>query len=110
MGSKVYITRASDGCDTNNLSISLDEWLAYLRSDSELKINGFADPPVEDTIWHDLKPGLAIWLHYEGGNVWFDHRDGNIEVTSPDEPTIAKMKQIARRLQAAVVGDQGERY
>src|SRR5690349_18916114 len=56
-------------------------------------------------------PGLAVWrAHPEGTETWFDCRDGEVVVKSPDDAIIAKMIALAARLGGRVQGDDGELY
>ncbi|MEO9593743.1 hypothetical protein, partial [Rhodopirellula bahusiensis] len=59
--------------------------------------------------------GLAVWTEYpgneDGGNqAWFDFRHHAIVVKNPDQDILTKMLEIAARLNAKVIGDEGEEY
>ena len=94
MGYDVYITRRkqrSDGAD-----ISLDEWIAQLKSDPEMRLDNVAEAvaPTGDP----------------GHEVLFDYRRGRIVVKNPDETILRKMWSLAQKLSAKVEGDEGESY
>jgi hypothetical protein len=46
----------------------------------------------------------------ERASVWFNLEQGRVTVKDPDEPTIAKMCAIAKKLAARVQGEEGEYY
>lgn len=101
-GYDVHITRAKEWAESEKTPIKLDEWTACIRSDHELKL---IDPKDANA------RGDAIWTDPTGKReVYFSYFKGEIFVKDPDERIIAKMKQIARKLKARVVGDDGEDY
>lgn len=111
MGYEVHITRADDWTDSPSVPISLEEWLAVVDGDPELRLEGFASATtVEGETLSFESPGLAIWTGWSrhgagGGFAWIDHSDGEIAVKNPDEEILRKMHQIARALGARVQGD-----
>ena len=116
MGYDVHITRANEWWEAESAPITLDEWLLTVKADPEMRLDGFAEvtTPEGSTIRYDNQ-GLAVWKvwegHHEDGNkAWFDYHRGRITVNNPDDRIIAKMKQIAERLGAKVIGDEGEEY
>jgi hypothetical protein len=104
MGYDVHIMRNSE--------VSLNEWLTYLRSDPEMRLDGFAEARLPDgVILRTESEGLAVWTAYFGQRpVWFDYYRGTIVVKNPDEEMVRKMYQIARTLSARVEGEEGELY
>lgn len=112
MGYDLHIRRKKDWEDyEEESSITLDEWLEYVKSDSELKLNSLLDP--DKKVIQDDSPGFVIWIGYTGKTydaAWFDYFEGDISTKYPDDITIAKMIQIATRLNAKVQGDEGEFY
>lgn len=116
MGYEVHITRADDWMNSEGNPISLDEWIAYVRSDPEMRLDGFAEVTLQDgRVLRTEGEGLAVWTAYSGDGVdgnhaWFDHWEGRIVVKSPDEEIVDKMIEIARSLGARVFGDDGEAY
>ena len=116
MGYDVHITRAEHWLDSKESPIALKEWFEYVAGDPEMELEGVAVGKVKGkaAVTYANK-GLAVWkaysLHDEGGNkVWFDFSDGRIVVKNPDDEILAKMKRIAKKLRANVVGDDGEQY
>jgi len=77
MGYDVHITRADDWSEAEASPISLEEWLEYCRTDSEMRVEGYAEvtTPARETIRYE-NPGLAVWAAYGGtdarnGSPWF---------------------------------------
>jgi hypothetical protein len=115
MGYNVYITRGTDWFENDEVQISLEEWLAYVKSDPEMRIDNNAEAQTSDGILRYENIGLAVWISYtrhdEAGNMaWFDFQSGNIVVKNPDEEILTKMCRIAESLRARVQGDEGESY
>jgi hypothetical protein len=108
MGYELHITRASEWTESEDHPILLPEWLTYLASDVEFRLDNFAEAkaPSGDVLRYENE-GLAVWLP-EGG--WFDYRRGRIVVKNPSNQMIEKMKHVALALKARVVGDEGEEY
>ena len=116
MGYDLHITRADEWFENEGLEIDAAEWLAYVESDPEMRLDGYAEASVgEGKVLRYESEGLAVWTTYSGherdGNMaWFDLRSGNVVVKNPDEEIIAKMCDIAEGLNARVQGDDGELY
>jgi len=113
MGYDVHITRRKQWFDEEGPSISFDEWAECVSSDSEMRMEGFAqftNPKTDETIRFD-SPGLAVWTgHSRMAIYWFHWCGGDVAVKNPDQETLRKMWIIARRLSAYVQGDDGETY
>jgi hypothetical protein len=109
----VHIVRIEPATATRSITISLEEWLAYVALDKEFWLKGefVALSPKGDTIRCDA-PGLAEWTAPSSGRrALFDHgRSGRITVGNPSRATLVKMFQVAEALKAAVRGDEGEYY
>jgi hypothetical protein len=43
MGYDFHITRAGNWCDSKTSPISLEDWTAYVTSDSEMRLDNFAE-------------------------------------------------------------------
>lgn len=101
LGWEIHITRADDWTDSQQYPITVDEWLALVKSDPELII----DP-------RDNGPYFALWLshHRYGDHPWFDWFSGSINTKNPDRKTMGKAIEIARYFDARVQGDDGEVY
>jgi hypothetical protein len=91
MGCDVHITRVDDWTESETAPIQLEEWIAYVRSDPEKRLDGHADASLgSGESWGMRTKGLAVWAAYSGhgrsGNMaWFDHRRGQIIVKNPAE-------------------------
>lgn len=100
MGYELHITRKRSWSDSVGPEIGLDEWLAYIESDSTLAAP-FADDPAFAT-WKGCTAYPETWFRWSEG--------GYIHTKNPDEATIDKMVEIARTLNAKVQGDDHEVY
>lgn len=116
MGYDVHITRADDWPESSQNPIRLEEWLEYLKSDPEFRLDGKAEAitPQGERIRCESE-GLAVWIahpkHGQRGNMaWFDCQDGEVVVKNPDDPILGKMRVVAKALHARVQGDDGEYY
>jgi hypothetical protein len=115
MGYELHITRAPHWAESESAPIDLTEWLAYVASDPEMRLDNFAEAEVECSVLRVESDGLAVWLAYSrngvGGNMaWFTYWRGCVMVKNPDREIIGKMKRIAEALRAQVIGDEGELY
>ena len=115
MGYDVHITRTPDWTDSESEPITIEEWLAYVSSDPEMRVDGFAEAATSSGSLRYENPGLAVWTAWsEHGRdenfAWFDLRHGRVTVKNPDDAILAKMSAIAERLRARVQGDEGEFY
>jgi hypothetical protein len=116
MGYEVHITRKASWFEDDGPVISLNEWLEYLSSDAEMRLDGYAEArtPAGDVLRTE-EPGIAVWTAYsrhgvDGNMAWFCHFGDRITVKNPDEEIRAKMYAIASSLGAKVQGDEGELY
>ncbi len=116
MGYDLHITRKAHWADEDGATITLLEWKAYIRTDPEMRLDGYAEAqtPAGERIRSENE-GLSVWLAYSGheqqGNMaWFDYWNGTIVVKNPDEEIIRKMYAIAQKFDAKVQGDDGEYY
>ena len=94
--------------------ITLEEWLAYVRSDHEMQHLGEAVIKTSkgDTVRYDA-PGMTEWVDPQTGRMTlFDHRkiDGTVSVGNPSREALIKMFKIAEALRGVVQGDEGECY
>ena len=116
MGYDLHITRANEWFEACESPIELQEWLAYIESDDEMRLDGFSEAKVKGkVVLRYENEGLAVWTAYsqlseDGTGAWFDYQNGCIVVKNPDEEMIAKMKAIAAHFTARVIGDDGEEY
>lgn len=116
MGYELHITRKKEWFSEDDAPITLDEWIAYVKNDPEMRLDGFAEAQLEDgSVFRTEDPSLAVWVAYsrdgvDGGHAWMWHGGGNIQAKNPDREIVAKMWRIAQRFGARVVGDEGEEY
>lgn len=112
MGYDVHITRKTEWSDEAGPRITEDEWRAYVASDPELVMTGFAkcETAQGETI-KISQPLMTEWRHHSSRSpVWLSYFEGNLSIKNPDAECLAKMRQIAAKLQARVQGDEGEYY
>jgi hypothetical protein len=99
MGVELHITRAEHWSENDDQQIGVDEWLAYVASDPELRL------------WPENGPHFVRWLGksaYE--EPWLEWSQGNIDSKWPDSALYCKMLEIARALGAKVQDDDGTCY
>ena len=115
MGYEVHITRKENWFDEAP-EISLADWLDVVRTDPEMRNDGYAEATVGDgSVLRVEDPSMSVWLAYPGhlrdGNMaWMWRSHGNVVTKNPDEAMLQKMAIIAQRLSAKVQGDEGEVY
>ena len=99
MGYDLHITRGENWAENHGHYISHEEWLALIKTDTEL------------TLDNRNGPYFANWSGPSKNDYpWFDWFEGNIYTKSPDRIMLEKMLQIADKLGATVQGDDGEIY
>ena len=116
MGYDVHITRVEEWSESDENPILLDEWFEYIKTDPELRLDGFAAAHLPDGgVLVARSPGLAVWTKWPGHEepdnyAWIDCEDGRITVKNPDTDILKKMFKIAQHFNAIVQGDDGELY
>jgi len=115
MGYDLHITRAQDWSESETFPIALEEWLAYIASDPEMRLDNVAEVEVDGQVLRLESAGIAVWTafsgHGVGGNMaWFYYSDGQVQVKSPNREILGKMLRIAKQLAAKVQGDDDEEY
>jgi hypothetical protein len=115
MGYDLHITRKQRWSDENGLEIRLDEWIAIVAADQDMRLDGYAETRVGDgSILRIENEGLSVWTAWprqsENGFAWFSFRNGNVVVKNPDLEIRRKMSSLAKALSAKVQGDEGEFY
>lgn len=98
MGYDLHITRRKHWTD-EGADITSDEWLTYVRRDSEFRLQPGSGPYF--AVWRGQSEPAAPWLDWSGGRIYTKH---------PDAALIDKMVSIARVFGATVQGDDGEIY
>jgi hypothetical protein len=109
MSYSVHITRANNWCAAQEQPISEEEWLAAVEQDPTLSINkdDYYEYKTEGEKAKRIHP--VEWAEAEDKNcLWWGR--GQIECKNPSDAWVAKMVALAMRLNAKVVGDEGEQY
>jgi hypothetical protein len=109
MGYNLYITRASNFWETKDFPIIESEWLAVAEADPTLSYStsDYYDQRLEDGHIERIHPWLYV-AHPEKPPLWYI--GGAIETKNPDTQLISKMVEIADKLNAKVIGEEGEVY
>lgn len=117
MGYDFHITRATAWTESEANPITMEEWLAHVESDPEMRLDGYAEGAVRDTdvVLRTEDPSMAMWTAYsedgvDGNHAWMWHYDGRIMAKNADQEIRAKMWRIAQQLDARLVGDDDEEY
>lgn len=100
----VYITRREKPFE-DGVSISESDWRAV----------ALADPTLREPTIGEIERGRPahsvyfVWTaHPKGLDTWFVWTAGQIDVSNPDEPMVAKAMQLASKLDAHVISEMGE--
>ena len=99
MGYDLHITRKSFWADPDGSAITVEEWLAYVATDSQLRLL----PGRKDNM-------VILDVPSKHQHPWLAWSKGNVKTKNPDEPILAKMLQIASAFNAKVRGDDDEIY
>lgn len=99
MGYELHITRRESWHDPDGPEIVATEWLELVDGDPELRLDPRNGP-------HFATCRRAA----EPEEQWLDWSDGNLHTKNPDRWFVCKMIEVASRLEARVVGDEGEEY
>lgn len=117
MGYDFHITRAAMWFESETNPITLEEWLAYVASDPEMRLDGHASGAVQgsDEVLQTDDPSMAVWAAYSRDGVdqnhaWMWHCEGRIMAKNADREIAAKMWRIAQHFGGKVVGDEDEMY
>jgi len=116
MGYDLHITRKKnwDGFDREHgREISLDEWIAVVNADPDLRIEGYVNRRLRDE--SVFRQPLAAWTAYskyrpDDPGPALELSGGNVDAKNPDREFRCKMWRLAQRLKAKVQGDDGEFY
>ena len=113
MGYDVHITKAKEWLGSKRTPILESEWLALVSADEtlEVDIQSYSGRDSEDGTSRRQHP--VMWLAHtdpQGDHPSFWYEDGRIFRKNPDDPTLKKMIEIARQLDAKVLGDEEEEY
>ena len=113
MAYDLHITRTKLWFNSNYNPISMSEWSNYVLDDPSLKFV-YERQSDNKTVLSYYNEGLVVWINElieENKNlVYLDYVHGRIVTKNPNKATIVKIKEIAEKLYAFVVGDEGEEY
>jgi prepilin-type processing-associated H-X9-DG protein len=98
VGYDLYITRKDWCANPEGPVISLEEWVAFAGTSSEVA-PGPQNPGERNWVMRGHSKRSPLW--------WFD---GHIRTKNPDGEAIAVMVRIARALDARVLGEDDEVY
>ncbi|MEU2296632.1 hypothetical protein, partial [Streptomyces antibioticus] len=107
MGYDIHITRREDWWDEGGPGIATHEWEAVVESDADLSM---IPPPSE---WSGPSQWSAVMTTHpdeERFGTALHWASGEIRAKNPSDILIAKMRQVAKALNARVQGDDGEYY
>jgi len=102
MGYDLHITRAENWSDNDQWEIGANEWLAIVLADPDLELFPENGPYCAEWTVDGLAPGYNPWLDWWRGNIFTKYPIGRA--------FLAKMLEVAQRLDAKVQGDEGEFY
>lgn len=113
MGYDLHITKAAEWPQSSANPISEIEWKAVVAADGRLQMDTTARATNSQT--HEIiqvsNPLMASWVDPKTNEKhYFYYWRGEILVKNPSESAIKKMKELASRLGAHVLGDEGEPY
>ena len=111
MGYDLHITRAPKWTESKDYPIAESAWLAIVAADPSLEFRPHNHYEYRDSRTGEHKRVQAVvWADRPGHDLtrWFAR--GEITCKNPDAASMAKMKQIAQKLGARVLGDDGEEY
>src|SRR4051812_21174805 len=98
MGYDLHITRRVDWWDFDGPAITLEEWGAYVKGDAEVQPDPDNGPTDFLYAAHPKEPWPLWWYR------------GEVYAKNPDEATVRKLVGIAEKLEARVLGDDGETH
>ena len=112
-GYDLHITKAKNWTESKKTPISLKEWTGFVKADKEFRLVDAAEAR-NHTTGEFIKvqaEGMAIWTDpKDKSECYFYYHAGEISVKSPNDKIITKMKAVAQKLKARVIGDEGEEY
>ncbi|KAB8048646.1 hypothetical protein GCN78_18040 [Janthinobacterium rivuli] len=113
MGYDLHITKAGEWSQSSQTPISEVEWKSAVAADGLLKMDTTATAanPQTREIIQVSNPLMAAWIDPKTNDKhYFYYHRGEISVKNPSENAIKKMKELAVKLDAQVLGDEGEQY
>ncbi|MGM0714324.1 hypothetical protein [Brevibacillus parabrevis] len=116
MGYDVHVTRNKYWIRSKFNPISFEEWKNLVLHDTSMNLESNVDVKLGSgsEIFYAYGDGIAVWTPKVGKSeqqpVYFIYKDGRIVTKNPDRIAMQKLKEIAEKLQAYVIGDEGEEY
>jgi hypothetical protein len=111
MSHYVTITRKPSPYWKSGPRISEAEWRAAVDDEGGFRPPTDAERAAVARFAAVARPTDLVWTgHPRWPDVWFVWDDGQVDVKNPDEIILALMARLATRLDAAVLGEQGERF
>ena len=109
MSYEISITRAPHRFNMEQYPITHEEWLRFVEAEPSLRTSETdytewkSFGRIYSTVWTERPdpengPDHLLWYKYA------------VTVWHPDETIVAKMVEIARKLRANVIGEEGEFY
>ncbi len=112
-GYDLHITRAKDWTESKKTPISLKEWTEFIKTDKEFRLVEAAETknPTTGEVIRLKAEGMAVRIDPKNkSECYFYYHEGEISVKNPEPRIITKMKVVAQKLKAKVIGDEGEEY
>lgn len=102
----IWVTRAHALDQARHFPISMREWLTVADADPDLRLSrdDFLDRVSDAGEPERVHPWLIISLPGEPP-LWF--MDGAVQTTNADQPVVAKLVQLALKLRAQVLDENG---
>ena len=109
MGYDLHITKAESWVDASDHPIPRDAWERVVEFDPELVASPDHYYELRDESGNLSRVYGTLWTsHSDDAVFWF--QGGEVTAKNPDDLTILKMLGLADRLDARVLGDDGESY
>lgn len=100
MSTYVFISRHTDPFDDGGSEITAHEWIECVDAEPD-----FRAPTESESEWLS---GHARILTGHSIPFAFDFVNDQVQVKSPDAPTIARMNRLASKLSASIFSETGE--
>jgi hypothetical protein len=104
----VFITRKPDPLLNVGDDIGLEDWREHALHEGDFRVPDAADLAEAGTPVPDVQRVLVWTGHSQHPRVWFEWVDGQVEAKYLDEATIVRMQEMAAKLGARVISEQGE--
>ncbi|HNX60261.1 MAG TPA: hypothetical protein PKK43_14260 [Spirochaetota bacterium] len=109
MAYELHVTRNDFGKGTKGSPISQEELELLVQSDSSLVLRNSTEIKSSNGTTINI-PGTFIVWNNGHIDIWFRYSGEEIDATYSGDDGIEKLKEIAKKLNANVKGDDGEEY